>query len=428
MPNIYPIHLDMYKLLISLSEATDLVSPALVNHHKQVSYIAHSIAKTMGYEGADLHDIAIAGALHDIGGLSLASRIETLDFEMTDPEHHAVSGAILLSIFKPFTRIARLIRYHHVYWENGAGETHHNEPVPSLSHVLHLADRIAVLIRQNEEILLQIKPIVTKIKKNTHRMFKPEAVEAFEELAIRESFWFDAAAPKRCRILSEKSFFGSAEMTEQDMLDLSLLLCRIIDFRSRFTSTHSNGVSSVAEALAEKAGMTADECRQMKIAGMLHDIGKLVVPREILEKESPLTSGDYVVIHRHPYYSQRILQTAPGFETICAWSAYHHERLDGSGYPYHITEKEIPFGARILSVADTFTALTEVRPYRTGSSSRGTLKFLETQVAEQKLAGDIVALISQNIDEFHVLREAAQSEAYSSHVGFIKDLMRETEG
>ena len=420
----FPVHLDIYKLLISLTEITDLVSTSLVNHHKQVSYIAYNIGKTMGLKENDLSDLATAGALHDIGGLSLASRIETLDFEMSEPEQHSLSGALLLSNFKPFSRIADLIRFHHVYWNNGVGELHNGQPVSDLSHILHLADRISVLINKKEDVLKQTQRVVTRINLNKERMFVPEMVQAFEELAVKESFWLDVTEPNHCHMFGSEELFGSTKMEESDLHDLTSLFCRIIDFRSKFTATHSSGTSAVAELLASKAGMAPEECNTVKIAGILHDIGKLIVPQETLEKETPLTKHDYEMIRRHPYYSKRILQTVQGFETICTWSAYHHERLDGSGYPFHVQENDLPFGARLLAVADTFTALTEVRPYRSSTSGRGTLKFLDNQVKEHKLDGDIVSLVSQNIEECNEIRKTAQKNAYDQHIQYEEELTK----
>ena len=418
----YPVHVDIYKLLISLTEATDLISRPLVNHHKQVSAIAFHIGNTMGLSKQDLQDLATAAAMHDIGGLSLASRIETLEFEMAEPEHHALSGKLLLSLFKPFAGIADIIRYHHLYWQGGAGDQHNGQPVPRLSHLLHLADRIAVSIDKNQDVLKQVRTISNTIKVNSGRMFVPEMVQAFEEIAIKESFWLEVAEPQNCPLFTHNALFGTTCMQEQDLLDLTKLFCRIIDFRSRFTATHSSGVADVAELLAHKAGLDKEECKVMWISGLLHDIGKLIVPQEILEKETPLTKEDYIIIHRHPYYSQRILQTVPGFETICTLSAYHHERLDGTGYPFHVNGDELEIGTRILSAADTFTALTETRPYRSSTSGRGTLKFLEKQARDNKLDSDVVALINSEIDEFNAVREKAQKNAFELHTRFTDEL------
>ncbi len=422
MPANYPVRVDIYKLLVSLSEAMDLVSRPLVNHHKQVSYIAYSLGETIGLDEDSLRELAIAGALHDIGGLSLASRLETLDFEMDYPARHSILGAVLLAMFKPFERIAELVRYHHVYWQNGAGEEHHGAPVPRLAHILHLADRIAVLINQEGEILTQTAAVVRQIKKNTGRMFMPELVEAFQDLSVKESFWFDIASPAACRLFDEHFFFGATDLSEQGLEDLARLFCQVIDFRSRFTATHSTGVAAVATTLATKAGMDAADCNRMRLAGLLHDIGKLVVPQEILEKTKPLTRADIIFIKRHPYFSRRILGSTAGFETVSAWAALHHERLDGSGYPFHVQETDLPAGAKILAVGDTFTALTEVRPYRTSLSSRGTLQILESMAAHKKLDPQIVSLASDHIDELNAVRETAQSTAFDQHKRFMASL------
>jgi HD-GYP domain-containing protein (c-di-GMP phosphodiesterase class II) len=418
----YPLHMPIHKLLIALGETLDLVSPLLINHHQQVSYIAFAIGREMAVDVQTLRDLAIAGALHDIGGLSLADRLDTLQFEMVRPDRHAVSGALLLTLFEPFSRIATMVRHHHVYWNYGAGTEHLGEEVPTPAHILHLADRIAVSIDQKKEILAQVKEIVAKIGENSGRMFVPEQVEAFRQLADRESFWFDAISPGICRKMNEKLVFGTMELDERNLLDLSSLFCRVIDFRSRFTATHSNGVAAVAEALAAKTEIGERLGTTMKIAGLLHDIGKLVVPRELLEKSTPLSRDDFYIICRHPYFSRQILSTIEDFAEISLWTAYHHERLDGSGYPFHRKGAEIPLGARILAVVDTFTALTEERPYRTGMSMRGSLQILQTMADHNRLDPDLVSLLSNNPDEFNEIRASAQRAAFESHRQFISEL------
>jgi len=418
----YPLKLPIYKLLISLSEATDLINSRLINHHKQVSYIAHAIGLKMGLSDQRLQDLAIAGALHDIGGLSLADRMDTLLFEMNQPDRHAVSGGLLLSIFQPFDRVATLVRHHHVYWHQGAGAEHLGEKVPSQAHILHLADRIAVSIDPKKEILTQKNDIIKKIYENSSRMFVPEQVEAFRQLADRESFWFDVISPGICRELNKKFSFGTLELDEENLMDLGTLFCQIIDFRSRFTATHSSGVAAVAEALTAKADLIKQYGASMKLAGLLHDIGKLVVPRELLEKSSPLTKDDSTIIYKHPYFSRQILGATECFSEIGIWAAYHHERLDGSGYPYHRKGDEIPLGARILAVVDTFTALAEERPYRPSMSMRGTLQITETMAAYNRLDPQFVALVRDNLDEFNEIRAQAQLAANDSHQQFIAKL------
>ena len=113
-------------------------------------------------------------------------------------------------------------------------------------------------------------------------------------------------------------------------------------------------------------GFSAWECQLIRVAGNLHDLGKLAVPAEILEKSGQLTDAEYNLIKGHSFYTYHILEAIDELEIITAWAAFHHERLDGSGYPFQISGDQLSLPARIVAVADVFTAITEDRPYRVG--------------------------------------------------------------
>jgi len=182
-----------------------------------------------------------------------------------------------------------------------------------------------------------------------------------------------------------------------------------------------NSLAAVAVALANHSGFQKEAPDRIKIAGLLHDIGKLVVPAEILQKHQGLTSEDFAIIYKHPYFSAEILSTIEGFDDIGQWVALHHERLDGTGYPYKKLAGEIPEGARILAVADTFTALMEDRPYRCGVSASGSDRIMQNMAAHNKLDKDFVALIYENIEEINDRRYEAQIAADQTHTQFLDD-------
>lgn len=418
----FPVKIKVFQLLTSMSEALNLVSRPLVNHHKQVAHISVSIGKELGLPHHEIVDLGLAGAVHDIGGLSLDSRLEVLDFEVKKPELHTLPGYCLLKTFEPFSRQAELVRYHHQYWSEGKGSECRGRPVPMGAHILHLADRVAVLVNQEKEILSQTGKIVERIRKNSGYMFVPEQVKAFEELAGRESFWLDLMSPSVCLYMEEKYDLGTMTMGSAELTEFTALLSRLIDFRSRFTATHSQGVAVVAEALADKSLQSAMDCYVMKLAGLMHDIGKLVVPPEILEQKRKLTPADLNLIRKHPYYSYRILQSLDEFGQVAEWSACHHERLDGTGYPFHLEKGELTMGSQILAVADTFTALAEVRPYREAMSRRGTLRILEQMAGRGKINPEMVDLLGTDYDYFNHLRFRAQEEAYEQHNRFMAEI------
>ena len=412
------LRVSLFEMSMCLSNAMDLVSPAVVDHHKRVAYIASGIAAEIGLPEKTQEDLIMAGILHDIGAISLKDRLDVLSFEADSTGSHAELGYHLIRTFAAFSGIAPLVRYHHLQWENGKGLNSRGEKVPLLCHVLHLADRIAVLIDSKEEILRQSKNICRKIIKNSGKKFVPEFVDAFCSLSERESFWFDTMSSSISQVLTGKIRVSTIELNLKELLNLAGLFSKIIDFRSCFTATHSSGVAASSEALAKLMGLKEYECRLIKIAGYLHDLGKLAIPAEILEKPSRLTREENNIIKRHPYYTYRIIETVKGLDAINSWASFHHECLDGKGYPFRKKGRDIPLEARIIAVADIFTALTENRPYRQGMSKDTVLKNLMNMARNFAVDPDIVSVLRRNYARVNSIRIAAQSEESAEYKDF----------
>ena len=120
----------------------------------------------------------------------------------------------------------------------------------------------------------------------------------------------------------------------------------------------------------------------MRIAADLHDLGKLAIPNSILDKPSGLTRKEFQIIQAHPFYTRRILEKIDGFDDITDWAANHHEKLDGSGYPYGLDKNDLDFNSRILACVDIYQALTEDRPYRKGMSHKDAIKIMNNMARE----------------------------------------------
>ena len=247
----------------------------------------------------------------------------------------------------------------------------------------------------------------------------PETASAFLNASRRESFWF-SLDPRRVADMIEKKaqLLPFVSLGLKELLDLAGLCCRIIDFRSRFTATHSSGVAATAAALATHFGMSGQECLMMEIAGYLHDLGKLAVPLEILEKEDTLTKEEFNVIKCHTYYSYHLMDRIPQFGQIRDWAAFHHERLDGRGYPFGHSSERLPIGARIMSVADVFTAVTEDRPFRKAMKLGPAMQVIDRMVDSKALDGRIVAVLKSRLEEFNRIRDKAQSQAAEKYQRF----------
>jgi HD-GYP domain-containing protein (c-di-GMP phosphodiesterase class II) len=402
-------------LIMCLSDAMDFISPEVVNHHIQVAYIALGVGDELELSMEQKRDLVLAGALHDIGAFSLKERLGVLAFDAENTQKHADVGYSLLNIFEPLEGIASVVKFHHVSWDHGKGSKVKKKRVPLASHILHLADRVAVLVNRKQEILGQARKICETVREQSGKMFMPSLVEAFERLAVREYFWLDLVSPSLRSILSGRLKAVTIGLDGEDLLAFSRLFARIIDFKSPFTATHSSGVAACAEMLADRSGFSPRDCTRMRIAGYLHDLGKLAVPVEILDKPSRLGRKEFNVIMHHAFYTRRILDAMPALNSINAWASFHHERLDGSGYPFHLRIVELPLGSQIMAVADVFTAITEDRPYRSGMTKDVAINVLEDMANDSALNPEIVSSLKRHHGEIDIARRTAQAAARNEY-------------
>ena len=401
---------SVFDFTSSISEAIDLVYPALCNHHKKVAYISYCIAKEMGMPDYKIMDIVLASILHDIGAFSVSDRMSVVNamFDDSAANQHALLGFRLLQGCKPLDNAANIIKYHHAHYKAAA------RGIPMGSYVVHLADRLSLLLNEGGEILEQIPDIMAKIEENSE-VFHPDTMAALRRLVQLEYFWIEACSVSINYALPDRMLNIRQVMNLDVLKSFSKVFSRIIDFRSRFTATHSSGVAAVALELTTISGFSARECRMMEIAGYLHDLGKLTIPTEILEKNSALTCEEFNEMRKHSYYTYIILNRIKGFEQISSWAAYHHEKLNGDGYPFHVKGDDFSKFARIIAVADIFTAITEDRPYRTGMDSINALNILRGLVEEGAVDKSIVGLVEGHFSRINEVRRIAQEKALNEY-------------
>ena len=219
-------------------------------------------------------------------------------------------------------------------------------------------------------------------------------MEAFNRCAMAEAFWLDLVNLNYSEVFFEKlDVYGLTRYTLEDATDIAKIFSIIIDKTSSYTAMHSHGVAEVAAFLAQLVGFSFDEIKCMRIAGLLHDLGKLSIPNEVLEKPGKLNATEILLIKQHTYHTYRILQRIDNFEMIAEWAAYHHETLDGTGYPFRINEKSLSLGSKILAVADVFAALTENRPYRNRLPEDRVKQIMQKMVQYRKLDCRIVEVL-----------------------------------
>src|SRR5262245_45577901 len=180
-------------------------------------------------------------------------------------------------------------------------------------------------------------------------------------------------------------------------------LAKAVDARDTYTGSHSERVSELAARIARRLGLDDEQVELTRLAGSLHDLGKLAIPEEILRKDGTLTDTERLVLERHPQIGFRMLDSL-GVDPVAEIVLHHHERWDGAGYPDRLIGDQIPLGARIILVADAYDAMTSDRVYRPRRSSQAALAELR-RCAGTQFEPRIVAAFAEELEELGELEE-----------------------
>lgn len=416
----------LHRLILSLSEALDHVHPEVADHQQRVAYIATRLARQMGLRDNDLLDVFYAAALHDIGLVSPQNRIAAVHLGQLEKVHwHGQMGYELLKNNPLFERAAGILRHHHVAWDHGQGAVVDGCPVPLASHILVLADSLETSINRSGPVLAQADALTQNIISLSGTQFHPDCVDAFREICRAEAFWLDVTNERIYSVLLGQIDWPVLTIDEVSLGPIAEVFARLVDAASPWTAVHSAGVTATAVALAERMDFSPRELHLMRAAGLLHDLGKLSVPVSILDKPAGLSPDEVLAVKGHTYHTFRILDTIGGIPQICEWAAFHHERLDGRGYPFRHSGSDLPLGSRIMAVADVFTAVAEDRPYRAGMSPGQTMEVLDRLVTSGGLDSEVVSLVRRHYDQIDAIRRHEQAE-YEGGQERIKTVMSQT--
>jgi len=395
---MYPnITVNFGNLLLSLSDAMDLASPLIASHQQRTAFIAWEICKSAGLPEHATEEIFVAALLHDVGAITPEEKINIQKFEECDTETHCIRGELFLEGEIWLQPAAQLVRHHHREW--CLWNKNIDEPAVLGSQIILLSDYLERKVKRNRYILLQNKSLTKTIQSLSGKKVHPQVVNYFLETAHREEFWLDLASPRLYSLLLNHGPYKRLEVDLADITRIAKVFRNIIDFRSQYTATHSSGVAECAATIARLFGFTETETELVEVAGNLHDIGKLVVPNSILNKAGKLTTRDFAIIKQHPYHTFSILNTIGGLRDIAEWAAFHHEKLDGSGYPFHHRANKLSTQSRIVTIADMFTAMSENRPYRVGMKQEWVLAELRKQAEANTLDKQIVGLLHDNYQD-----------------------------
>lgn len=405
---------DLYEVLLTIINAIDLINPILKRHHSRTAVLAYYIGVEHGIEGQALAELLIAALLHDIGALTVTDANALVELDVKNPEAHAKLGAGMLSAFAPFEHICDIISNHHVRYDERSNDTG-EITIPVASYILHLADRIEILTEKSDIALNQKDRISEIINGLNGSLFAPWVVDCFNRVKEREEVWYDFDYLTSHDVLSKIDQKSVSALMEQGSIDdLVYTLSKIVDYKCQFTASHSSGVAAVSYLLAKLCDLDEPVCQSIKIAGFLHDIGKIAVPSELLFKNGKLTKEEYNVVKSHPYFTREILKRVRGLEDIVYWASSHHERKDQMGYPSKPKTDLMGIEIEVISYADVFTALCEKRPYRDQLGLDEVLEIIEVRFADV-LGSKVLPVLKAHAKELHEELIATQKRSETEY-------------
>jgi putative nucleotidyltransferase with HDIG domain len=324
-----------------------------IDHRRPIAVLGHAIRNTEPGGGLGSRARRFAGLLRN--GASSARELNTIRCDR---------GADIARMVGLDERGVDGIRSINEHWDGGGiPDGIAGEAIPLLARVMGIAQAVEVeLTRGGAQHALEV------LRSRAGTWFDPSLVADLVLAASAPDFWegLDSAGDVHA-VLAPLEPGDRLIVADETRLDrVAEAFARVIDAKSPYTARHSDGVARFAVLIAERLGFAPRDVRDLRRAGLLHDIGKLGVSSRILDKPGKLDDEEWKQMRRHPELTARILGQVEQLRDLAAMAAAHHERLDGRGYHLGLTAEQLGPSARVLAVADVAEALSADRPYRAG--------------------------------------------------------------
>lgn len=406
-PYIKPIALGSF--ISSISLAFDLAENNQLQHARRVAYIAVRLAEKMGFDAAATSRVLFAGLLHDIGATESFDEL-VAEGGRIDPagggndageagtagpsasvRQHPARGCDIVRGLPYLSEVADVIRYHHERWD-GLGYPYGfpGREVPLEARVIYLADRLELAYEMAAGGTAKEAAVRSRLEAGGGSEFDPELVAAGRGLFGEVRFWLDLDERNVGRVVESMVARFPRVLIPRDIDQLASVFACLIDNKSPYTANHSRDVAEFTVKLARHFDLPAEKVDLLRVAGLLHDLGKLGVPSSILNKPTRLSPEEYQIVKAHPYYTEHILSQVGGLGPVVGWAAMHHEHLDGTGYHSGASGDAIPWESRLVAVSDVYQALTANRPYRPGLMPEEALRILEGEVRAHRVDAEVV--------------------------------------
>lgn len=410
--------LNLTDMLFSLSQSLDIVEHEMTGvqsaHGKHVAYMSALMGKAAGFEGEELSDFACTAMLHDnafteyvreefsagnvVDVYELKKRADLLNGDdymcFISGSRHSAAGERNIALIPFRTDVKNIVLYHH---ENadGTGPFKKTAAETSLkSQIVHLADAADVIWNVKTLTEEEFAQMHEKIGALAGKMFSEESVRLFEKGISYDDFakLHNNSAES---LLRDMIGSGEQEYTDEEIHNIAAFFAGIVDCKSSFTRTHCIGTAEKADVMTKYYGFDKEKSIRFYLSAALHDIGKLIIQNDILEKRGKLDENEFANIKTHAGATYEILHKIQGFEDITRWASNHHEKLNGKGYPRGLTADDLSHEDRLMTCLDIYQALTEPRPYKAPITHKKAIEIMQEMADKNEIDANVVADIDK---------------------------------
>lgn len=394
-----------------IQETLNLVDSRLLDHGERVGYIVSQILKESGeYSHSSISDICILSLFHDIGAYKTDEIDKMIQFETTNIWKHSIYGYLFLKYMTPLYDLAVGVLFHHYdYCKLMKLDFSHID----VAAILNLADRIDIYMQSSK------KPIEEEFfERYRNKKFSSQHID-----------WF-LKANKNHRIENKirtkeykKDLYDAIDylcFSQEEIEQYLYMLVYAIDFRSEFTVVHTMNTVSISIEIAKACNIKEERLNKLKYGALLHDLGKIAIPVEILEFPGKLSSQAMTIMKTHVNITRDIIQEYVDND-VCEIAVRHHEKIDGSGYPLGLTGDVLTQEQKIVAIADIVSALSGTRSYKNSFSKEKIIRILTEMKEDRKLAPEIVDVMINNYDKIMGNAERNCKEVLDMYLSINKE-------
>ncbi len=369
-----------------------------VDHCVRTAYLVLKLCNKQKMDPVITRKLVFAAYFHDIGSIGKDEAY------LTHPDYdimHSVDGYLLLRYQSPLKEWAKILLYHHVSYQEHIDD----QPYTSLGLKLAICDRLDDWTRHN----IPYETVIDQIQNQAGKAFDPKDVKTIMELSKDPELQADIKSGRYVETLN--NYVNDLDFSLEEIQDYILMLTSLFELYDHITYNHSKTVALIGGMLANYMGYNERDCFKVYLAGLIHDLGKIFIPLNILNKPGKFTYDEYEIMKTHVVYSRQLTENI-FLKEVVDIACQHHERLDGSGYPNGLKHEEMSELSELMQVDDVISALIAKRSYKEEYPYEKVIAILDEDAQKGKFNKKVIEVFKEHHEDILMYANMMINEGY----------------